>query len=159
MPLNWNILIFYIFSLNWYVFNILLWNYLRNIASNMLNCIIISRNNFSWYNINFYNIFIICNNSLFRNYRISWLIYIISHPLLNWNILDSTFSFYCLFFYSLFSMILAWRWASHYRCYIVSLTHCRSIDCIIIDFWGYIIWLVTIFIIRACIVGLCGWIR
>jgi hypothetical protein len=156
LPLNWNILIFYILSLNWYVFNILLWNYLRNIASNMLNCIIISWNNFSWHNIYFYNISIICNNFLFGNYRIPWLIYIISDSLLNWNILDSTLSLYCLFFYSLFSMILAWRWTSYYWWCMTSLSHCRSIYCIIIDFWGYIIWLVTIFIIGTCIVALCG---
>lgn len=96
-----NILIGYIFAFNRNIINILFRNNLWNIASDMLNSIIISCYNFSWDSFNSYNISIISNDFLFGNDTVNLLVYVINYFLFDWNILNSAISFYKLIFHSL----------------------------------------------------------
>lgn len=122
LSLNWDILILYIFSFHRNVVHVTFRNNLRNITSDMLNCIVVSGNNLSWHNINTNYISVISDRSFSGNNRIPGLINVIVYFLLYRNIFDSWLSFNHLSFNSLFEMRCSWwgrncsRWnyASHF---------------------------------------------
>ena len=93
LPLNGNVLIFDIFMLDWYIFDIAFRDNLRNITSDVLNGIIIGRYDFSWHNINSDVISIISDCSFSGDKRVSCFVNIVNYFFFDWDILYSACSF------------------------------------------------------------------
>jgi len=97
LSFNWNILIFFNFSLFSNILNLFFWNILWDILSQIFNSIIISNCNFSWYLFNSYLLSVLCYFSCFWNSLYSCIVLVLYNFLLEWNVLNSAFTFYDLF--------------------------------------------------------------
>ena len=102
LSFNRDVLVFNIFSLNWHIVNISFWNYLWYVTSDMLDSIVVGRNNLPWDNIDPDNISIVGDCPLPGDNTISWLIHIIKYFFLNRDILNSGLPFNHLSFNPLF---------------------------------------------------------
>ena len=100
IPLHWNILVLDMFPFYWDMLSEFFRNYLRNVLPHMLDCKIVRYCHFSWYNIYFDLIFVVCNGPLAGIESIVRFIDIIDNFFLIWNILDPAISFYNLLFKS-----------------------------------------------------------
>lgn len=93
LPFHWDVLIFNVFALHWHILSIVFWNYLRDISSNMLNSIIVSRCDFPGHDIHFDDFLVVGDGPTPGDERIPGFIYVVDDFLFHRDILDSAFSF------------------------------------------------------------------
>ena len=92
VPFDWDVFVFFNFSLFGDVFDLFFWDVLWDILSQILNCIVVSNCNFPWnfFNDSFFSVF--GDGSFLWNSFNSSLIFVFDYFFLKWNIFDSTFT-------------------------------------------------------------------
>ncbi len=93
LSLNWNVFVFFNFSLFGDVIDLLFWNVLWNVLTKVLDGIVISDGDFSRDFFYFDLLFILDNLSSFGDPFYSRFLLVLYNFLLKWNVLNSTLSF------------------------------------------------------------------
>lgn len=88
----WDVFVFFDFSLSGYILNCFFWNILRNVLSEILDCVVVGLGHFSWNLLNSLFLTIFNNFSGSRNSLDSGLIFVFEDLSFEWHVLDSALS-------------------------------------------------------------------
>lgn len=75
------------FFLDWHILDFLLWDYLFIILFNILYCVVICCNNFSWYFFYYFSLFILKYFSLHRHSLYNLPLFILCNLFFIWNVI------------------------------------------------------------------------